>query len=304
MLALLLALACSAPPEIRAAPPTPSPVPPTPVATPSAPTSPPPRRVVAIGDLHADPAAARAALRLAGLIDDHDAWTGGDTVLVQTGDVNDRGPDGPGVMRLLRDLTAAAPKTGGRVVALLGNHEVMNVQGDWRYVNPTEITAFGGEDARKAAFSASGEWGAYLAGLDAVAVIGDTLFCHGGLTPAFADRGVDKINRDVRAALFAPGKAPVIDDTGPLWYRGYAQDDEAVVCPTLERTLAMTHTRRMVVGHTTQQDGRVHTRCNGRVVMIDTGISAHYGSHAAVWESLSGDSRAVYPGGPEDLPEP
>src|SRR4051812_15859317 len=55
--------------------------------------SPMPKRLVAIGDLHGDIAATRSALKAAGAIDDKDAWIGGPLVIVQTGDVLDRGDD-------------------------------------------------------------------------------------------------------------------------------------------------------------------------------------------------------------------
>lgn len=304
MLVIWLTIACGTPSATlaadapAAAPAVAAPPPPP------APRAPPPRRVVAVGDLHGDPDATRAVLRLAGVTDDAGAWIGGDTVLVQTGDVTDRGPDSAGVMRILRDLAAAAPAQGGRVIALLGNHESMNVRGDWRYVAPEELAAYGGAEPRAAAYARDGEWGKYIASLDAVAIVGDTVFCHGGITPAFADRGVARLNTEVRGALFAAAKAPVIDETGPLWYRGYVQDDETTACPALERALAALDVSRMVVGHTTQRDGRVQSRCGGRLTVIDTGISAHYGGHVAAWESLAGDARAVYPSGPVDLPDP
>ena len=98
-------------------------------------------RVVAIGDLHGDIQQARRALRIAGVLgkDDDDnvnpQWGGGDTVLVQVGDVLDRGDDEIGILILLQKLGKAARKAGGDVFVLNGNHEVLNISGDFRYVS-------------------------------------------------------------------------------------------------------------------------------------------------------------------------
>jgi Calcineurin-like phosphoesterase len=104
-------------------------------------------RVVAIGDVHGSLDGLRAILRATGLTDASDAWTGGATTLVQTGDTTDRGADVRGVLDLVRRLEAQAPKSGGRVVALLGNHEVMNAIGEIRDVTPAICASFAGRDA-------------------------------------------------------------------------------------------------------------------------------------------------------------
>jgi len=99
-------------------------------------------RVVAIGDVHGAYEGFLSVLRLAGLLGEHDHWAGGQTHLVQTGDLLDRGKDAPKVLDLLMRLEGEARKAGGRVHALLGNHEVMNVLGDLRYVNAEEYEHF------------------------------------------------------------------------------------------------------------------------------------------------------------------
>lgn len=99
-------------------------------------------RVVAIGDIHGDYDAYVAILTEAGLVDDRLRWRGGDTVLVQLGDVPDRGPDSRKILDHLMRLEKQAKRRGGRVIALIGNHEAMNVTGDLRYVHPGEYAAF------------------------------------------------------------------------------------------------------------------------------------------------------------------
>ncbi|KAK3015667.1 hypothetical protein RJ639_007504 [Escallonia herrerae] len=97
----------------------------------------PGRRIVAVGDLHGDLAKARCALELAGVLssDGQDSWVGGGTVLVQLGDILDRGEDEIAILSLLKSLDVQAKATGGAVFQVNGNHETMNIEGDFRYVD-------------------------------------------------------------------------------------------------------------------------------------------------------------------------
>jgi hypothetical protein len=118
------------------------------------------RRIVAIGDLHGDCAVWRDIARAARLIDGKNHWTGGNTILVQDGDVLDRGPDSLDIIRDLQRLQREAPRAGGRVFTMVGNHEAMNVTGDLRYVSPGEYAAFADRDSvsrRLAAYTANRE---------------------------------------------------------------------------------------------------------------------------------------------------
>ena len=78
-----------------------------------------------VGDVHGAYDKLRALLLAAGLTDHNGNWTGRTAHLVFLGDYLDRGPDGLGVVRLVRQLEAQARAAGGQVMALLGNHEVM-----------------------------------------------------------------------------------------------------------------------------------------------------------------------------------
>jgi hypothetical protein len=99
-------------------------------------------RVVAVGDVHGAYDSFFTVLRFAGIVDAKGKWAGGKTHLVQTGDLLDRGKDARKVLDLLMSLEGEARKAGGRVHALLGNHEVMNMLGDLRYLNPEEYASF------------------------------------------------------------------------------------------------------------------------------------------------------------------
>ena len=87
-------------------------------------------RVVAIGDVHGAYEEFTGILRMAGLLDQRDRWSGGRAHLVQTGDVLDRGADSRKVIDLLRRLEREAAGAGGAVHALLGNHEFTRQVGD------------------------------------------------------------------------------------------------------------------------------------------------------------------------------
>ena len=110
----------------------------TPIATRAA----QPGRIVAVGDLHGDFGAWTQIARAAGLIDAGGNWAGGKTTLVQLGDILDRQPDSLKIVRNLQQLQKEAPRAGGKVVVVLGNHETMNLLGDFRYTTPGEFAAF------------------------------------------------------------------------------------------------------------------------------------------------------------------
>jgi len=99
-------------------------------------------RIVAIGDIHGDYDQLVSLLQTAEVIDGKNKWIGGKTHLVQDGDVLDRGPDSRKAMDLLMELEPQALKAGGRVDALLGNHETMNLYGDLRYVPAEEFESY------------------------------------------------------------------------------------------------------------------------------------------------------------------
>ena len=112
-------------------------------------------RVVAIGDVHGAFDQFVEILQTAGLVDAKRQWIGGTTVLVQTGDVFDRGPKVREALDLLMRLEEEARRAGGRVEALLGNHEIMNLLHEFRDVSPASYAAFAdgrSESRRQRAF--------------------------------------------------------------------------------------------------------------------------------------------------------
>lgn len=117
--------------------------------------------VVAIGDVHGDFDDLVALLQHAGLIDKQNHWAGGKAVFVQVGDLIDRGPKPRQVMDLIMALEKEAPQAGGRVLPLLGNHEMMNLMGDLRYVTPENYASFAdsnSEQRQKSGFQEYTKW--------------------------------------------------------------------------------------------------------------------------------------------------
>jgi hypothetical protein len=117
--------------------------------------------VIAVGDVHGAFDDFVAILRRSGLVDKQNHWAGGKTTFVQTGDLIDRGPKPREVMDLMMTLEKEAPNAGGRVVSLLGNHEMMNLMGDLRYVTAENYASFGdsnSEQRQKSAYQLYVKW--------------------------------------------------------------------------------------------------------------------------------------------------
>lgn len=255
-------------------------------------TYPMPRRLVAIGDVHGDLNGLRQALRTADAIDLADHWSGGDLFVVQVGDLLDRGDDEPEILALVAQLEREAAAAGGHFVSINGNHEVMNVQRDFRYVTPDgfrdyaryrdEASAEGrrlprDQRGRAGAFEPRSHVAREMAVRNTVIVVGDTVFVHGGLTPQVAALGIDTINRATRDFYLGEGPiSPILaSEESPIWHRGFAVEDTEETCAQLAQALEAVHASRMVIGHTVQERGITHA-CEGRVFRIDVGLSRYY----------------------------
>lgn len=262
----------------------------------------PDQRIVAIGDLHGDLAATRAALRLAGAIDSQDRWIGGSLIVVQTGDQLDRGDGELQILQLLERLQDEAEKQGGRLYVLNGNHEIMNVQGDLRYVTQAGFQEFKSlpslplerpelkqvpefARARAAAFLPGEIYAQKLAQRPTVLQLGGNVFAHGGILPAHAEMGIEKINRAYSQWLSGQtAELPALlkNDDSPIWTRAYSLRDRPADCEQLRQSLDRLKAQRMVVSHTVHPE--INSACNGQVWRIDVGLSRYYGGSVQVLE--------------------
>jgi hypothetical protein len=253
----------------------------------------------------------------------------------------DRGADSLKVINLLRDLEEPARRAGGAVHVLLGNHEVMRMLGDLRYVSPGEYKAFVNEDSEdirrrylerlsgeerarfgviplgfvemRIAFGQNGEYGRWLRRLDTVIRINDVLFVHGGLSPDVAKKSCKEINDTVRKELTsdiektraAPLQSLVASASGPLWYRGLANEPDEFAAK-LDDILKLQGAKAVVVGHTVQGTGRIEKRFGGKVFALDTGMQPEYvaNGRASALEVKDGTFTAVYTDKHEVLLEP
>lgn len=102
-------------------------------------------RIFALGDIHGDYKRLVALLNEVHLLGPEGAWNGGDSTLIITGDFTDRGPEVKKVMDLLMSLQEEAEEAGGEVRTLFGNHEMMNIIGDFRYVSDAAYASFADE---------------------------------------------------------------------------------------------------------------------------------------------------------------
>src|SRR6202008_2293961 len=128
---------------------------------PAGPAAEAPQIVIAVGDVHGDFDDFCLILKRAGLIGEGNHWSGGHATLIQTGDLLDRGPKEREVLDLMISLETEAVNAGGRVVALLGNHEMMNLMGDLRYVDAGNYFTFADSESdnrRQAALQKYFDW--------------------------------------------------------------------------------------------------------------------------------------------------
>jgi len=265
-----------------------------------------PERLVAIGDVHGDLAAFTSALRAAGAIDQDARWIGGALFVVQTGDLLDRGADERAILDLVERLGTEAEAAGGHLIALDGNHEIMNARGDFRYVTPAGFADFdsfarGAHEhlparvaGRTIAFRPGGAYARLLASHPIILRVGDTLLVHGGAQAQYLRSGLASINEASRAFLLGEAPlAPALEaPDGPLWFRGFAQAGDEATCAALGDALDAAEARRMVVGHTVQETG-ITSACDDRVFRIDVGLSRFYGGPIEVLEITATGTRIV-----------
>jgi hypothetical protein len=251
-------------------------------------------RIVAIGDLHGDYLGTTLILQKADLIDGDLNWVGSDTTLVQVGDQIDRGGGDKAIIDLFEKITIQAQQDGGRVYPLLGNHELMNVELDFRYVfdggwegfddfysSPREnfverLPSF--QRGRAMAFTPGGAYAKILSHRKVLLRLNDFIFVHGGLTPEFAKVGIDKLNKEVSNWMKGLTSKPqwVSDSNGPFWSRHYSDNPTGEDCKMLKEALELVGSKVMIVAHTVQDNG-INSACDGQVIRIDTGISSYYG---------------------------
>jgi hypothetical protein len=290
-------------------------------------------RIIAIGDIHGDFNKLLDSLKLANLIPNNTnektkkvQWIGNDTIVVQLGDQvdscrydstslkpchakgatkNDKGDDVK-ILRFMTELHRKALKKGGAIYSIMGNHELMNVDGNMAYVSHENIKAFdeyqeeykkyvnprkfkSAMEARKWAFSPGNPIANFLgctrqAGL----IIGSNLFVHAGILPTIAKKyGVEDLNSILTLYLWKKLKSPekysdVLghQSSSPFWNRSFAKAN-IDQCNDLTTPLLETYeVNRLIVGHTPSLNG-ISSNCSDKVILADYGSSRAFDKYRA-----------------------
>ena len=228
----------------------------------------PATRLLVLADTHGEYEIVVEFLRRQGVIDADLNWTFGDSQMVVTGDIFDRGAHQLEILWLFYKLEGEARAAGGALHVLLGNHDTMIMRDDLRYLHPRypEVARILGYDSYTQLFAPETLLGDWLRSRPAVLKLGDMLLMHGGISPQIVDRGlgVSDLNAGVLRALDTPvarrdeldeQTALIAGNFGPLWFRGYfpeaTRPDRPYMAPAdLARSLTHFGVSRILVGHT------------------------------------------------------
>jgi hypothetical protein len=238
---------------------------------------PAPPKLLAISDIEGNFAAFRKLLMAGGVIDKDFNWTFGNGHLVLTGDFVDRGDQVTEVLWLIYSLEDKAKAAGGYVHYILGNHEVMNLSGDLRYVshkyrqNQALL-----KEKFETLYGKNSELGRWLISKNMIEKIGDILFTHGGISAdvnqlQLSLHDINKMARPYYTDTTYDYPAPVhifFDETGPLWYRGYFGGKKKATPQTVDSTLTLFNARNITVGHSIVAD-TISLWFDGKVINID-----------------------------------
>ena len=225
-----------------------------------------------IGDIHGEFNHVIALLKSSNVIDAKLRWCGGRRHLVALGDIFDRGHDVIRTLWFLYRLEREAAKSGGAVHVVLGNHEIMAMGYDVRYLSGKEraVADLYGVDYSEMFHPKKSILGRWLASKLAVMKIGNILLAHGGLPPGMANSGIEALNDSLHAFINEPVFLHLLNDSLALsmtdtlsyyrrlqffhgahstfWYRGYVASDtlEKELGVVLKSTRASLH----IIAHT------------------------------------------------------
>ncbi|VTZ70322.1 shewanella-like protein phosphatase 1, putative [Plasmodium chabaudi chabaudi] len=243
-------------------------------------------KIIAIGDLHGDIDSLKLILRHSELIDEDDNWIGDNVLLVQNGDVFDRGIYGPIIYSFLFKLQKEAVKKNSRVILIMGNHEQLNLCGSFHYVNPMETKIFFDNDINYRYYSFVSPNGAYhkrLIRLPPMVKVNNIIFTHGGLNSLISKFSINDINLKTRLQIENNCEILKYDSfldylsrDGVLWSDVISRSVpyyEKERCSELFHILDKYDAKYLVVGHTRQSSHKIGSYCNNHYFLIDTGMS-------------------------------
>jgi 3',5'-cyclic AMP phosphodiesterase CpdA len=247
------------------------------------------KKMLVISDIEGEFGALRSLLQGNGVIDENYRWTFGDGHLVLLGDFVDRGEMVTEVLWLIYSLEIQALVSGGKVHYILGNHEVMNMQGDDRYVHfRYKVQADTMQIAYMELFSRQSELGRWMATKNVIERIGNILFAHAGISGFFNQVGMtlNAVNdsarlyySDTSAIYISPHADFLFGDYGPLWYRGYYIGTKRATVSQVDSTLDIYSIRHIVTGHSLIGH-EILSAYDGKVINID--VPHHAGNSEAL----------------------
>lgn len=240
-------------------------------------------KIIVLGDIHGELEALLSLLRYNKVIDYNNRWIFGDGHIVFTGDVFDRGEKVTECLWLIFQLEIQAEKAGGRVHYIIGNHEMMALLFDDRYVAKKYKHA-----ARHIKFHYSHFFdqhsvlGTWIRSKNTLLRLGDQLFVHGGISPQFLEQRmeIDDVNVKMRYHL---NNYTQLEDTtlvdlflysySPLWYRGYMSRTpkyDRISLADVIKTLDFYESMVIIFGHTPV--ARVYPFYSFKLIAMDVPI--------------------------------
>ncbi|GAA3604994.1 metallophosphoesterase [Flavivirga amylovorans] len=240
-----------------------------------------PNKLVAISDIEGNFAPLRLLLQSTGVIDNDLKWSFGSGHLVLTGDFFDRGNQVTEVLWLIYKLEWEAQEAGGHVHFILGNHEIMNLRGDLRYVHDKyqQSAKLMGKELIDL-YGANTELGQWLRTKNIAEKIGNHLFVHGGISETINKLDVSLMSMSNLARPFYDRETGydkieeiLLSGQGPLWYRRYynTYKGKPITEDIIDCTLKKFEVSKIITGHTVIDKGeKITTHYSGKVINIDT----------------------------------
>jgi hypothetical protein len=236
------------------------------------------KKMMVLSDMEGEFAAIRKLLQANSVMDENFLWTFWRNHLVLVGDFVDRGTKVTELLWLIYSLEAQAEAAGGKVHFILGNHEVMNMNGDHHYVHPRY---FAHADTMQVhyldLFGEHAELGRWFSTKNITERIGNVLFAHGGFSPYMnqIQMPLKDVNDTVRlyytdtsAALPSDYAELLFSDHSPFWYRGYYHGIPRATSAQVDSTLNLYGSRFIITGHTVVSK-QIVSLFNGRVINTD-----------------------------------
>jgi Calcineurin-like phosphoesterase len=246
-----------------------------------------PKKLFVVSDIEGEFAPFKAMLLANGVIDENYEWTFGEGHLVICGDLFDRGQQVVEYLWLLYKLEQEAKAKGGYVHVILGNHDIMNLSGDFRYVMPKYFETAGAMGIEyKALYADNTELGRWLRTKNIMEKIGDILFLHAGISSEVNNAGLSlQAMNDSSRPFYATHIDSIPDrifrfyggDNSPFWYRGYFKSPRATL-GQVDSTLSLYGVKQIIVGHTVLSD--ITQLYGGKVIGID--VNEHAGNAQAL----------------------